>query len=166
MKRQIYILSDQRPGHINQSKGLLLSLNTTDTIVETVNLPTPRHALKHLCLALANLFNWSPALLRRIYSLYYGAPLPQLSYSDLFVSTGGDTLAANIILGQLHQTPRAFIGKRSRHTDKGIDLLITTSGQSVPDKIVVTDFAPVNTRPILKQPREHSPPLMAGHEGA
>lgn len=151
MKKHIYIISDQRPGHVNQSQGLLLPLQTKGIDVDVIILPSPRSSLKRFFLILAKLFSRFPSILFRIYMLYYRTRPPSISDASLFVSTGGDTLVANIILSRLTLTPNIFIGKRSRHTDHGVRLLITTVGSPVQDKVVVTDFAPVNVQPLSTQ---------------
>lgn len=161
MSKAIYILSDRRPGHVNQSRGLLLPLGSQNTPIALTELPVPRHALKHVCLVLAGFFFWAPAILRRLYSLYYGALPPRMTDAALLVSTGGDTLVANIILARLLGIPNVFVGKRSYHTDHGIRLLVTTTGKPVKDKVVVTDFAPVNIHPSEKPQISGNPMLIA-----
>lgn len=154
MKASICILSDGRPGHVNQSQGLLQEEARKGTPMQTFALPRLRKALKHPALMLAFFFRTRPTIQFLAYRLGYGSPPPQAGNPLLIVSTGGDTLLANITLSRLYGSPNVFVGKRSRHTDAGVRLLATTTGEPVTDKVMVMDFAPVS---VGKCAPEHRP---------
>lgn len=154
------ILSDGRPGHYNQSLGLVATLHAPLRDATTLALPAPRRALKNPVLLLAWLGGRLPALLRLAYRLYYGVPPPPLPPGTrALLSTGGDTLVANIVLARLHALPNAFLGKRSPFTDLGVALLFAAEGRPVPGRVVVLDFGPVQA-PASGVPPPATPPAL------
>lgn len=145
MNEAILLLDDGRPGHANQSRGLLALAGRHDP--RTCRLPSPRRALKRIALPLAWLFRRSPVMLRRVFRAYYGIDVPPADGVRLVVSTGGDTLVANIVLSLLHDCPNIFVGKRSRFALRGVSLLLTSGGPAIAGRVVPLEFAPVVTPP-------------------
>lgn len=137
------VLEDGRPGHINQSLGLLQVLSIDPAQVPRYRLPAPRSVLKRPLQFLLGLAGQHPAFLRLIFRCYYGVNPPPPTSAAQLVSTGGDTLLANMILARLWHTPNVFIGRRSKHTDAQVSLLVTTVGSPVPRRVLVIPFAPV-----------------------
>lgn len=138
-----HVLDDGRPGHVNQSLGMLQILDPQLTRVQRGRLSAPRSALKRPVQALLTLCGSSPTLLSLLFRLYYGSPPPTRPDAAVLVSTGGDTLIANMILARLWGLPNVFIGRRSRHTDRQVRLLVTTVGEAVADRVLLIPFAPV-----------------------
>ena len=120
-----HVLDDGRPGHVNQSWGLVQQFDPHLHNASSSRLPAPRSWLKRPVLLLLLLAQSQPLLLRLLYKLYYRSHPPLHSPADLLISTGGDTLIANIILARLWQLPNIFLGKESRVTSRTVDLLIT-----------------------------------------
>lgn len=149
-----WVLSDGRPGHFNQSLGLLSALPADLAAHRLVTLPPPRKIVKNIALLLAAFAG--PALARALFRLYYGSEPPPAQDCRLLVSTGGDTLVANLLLARLSGKPNVFIGKRSRITDRGIALVFASSGRAVPGRVVVLDFGPVNMPSLASNSKEKS----------
>lgn len=121
-----YVLEDGRPGHANQSWGLVQQFDLNLKHTCSSRHPAPRSWLKRPLQALLHHFK-SPILLRLTYLIYYRSPLPPHSPANVILSTGGDTLIGNIILAQLWNIPNIFIGKESSLTAKAVALVITTA---------------------------------------
>lgn len=138
------ILRDARPGHYNQSIGALASLSPATHPRQFIDLPSPRRHLKHLLLLLTILAGSSSWLLRKLWRAYYGSTVPALPPCSLLISTGGDTLLANIVLARLYRIPNIFIGKRSPSASLGVDLIFTRSGKARAGHVVVLEIAPAN----------------------
>jgi uncharacterized protein len=106
-KLSVLCLSDGRPGHFNQSRGVLLALERLHAVDVTWVEVKLRWAFLRPLLKL--LFNRLPLscwpLIRRAYGLDSAFQKP-----DLIVSTGGNTLYLNIALARLLRTRNIFVG--------------------------------------------------------
>lgn len=103
-----WVLSDGRPGHFNQSRGVIKALSLTRPLqVEWLEVRLrlglfrllQRALLQHTRAAIP------PALLRVFYAMLLPAQLP-----DLIVSAGGRTSFANAWLARQYKIPNLFIG--------------------------------------------------------
>lgn len=155
----VCVVSDGKPGHFNQSLGLLALLD--ERAGSTVEVPKPRSALKHLVLLAAWLCGRHAPLLRRLYRAYYGVDAPAAAEGRFVLSTGGDTLVANVILARLIARPNVFLGKRSPLTDRGVALVFAMEGRPLPGRVVVLDFGPMNVPVLPAPPRGGKPALLA-----
>ena len=160
MTASFVILSDGRAGHYNLSTGLLSGFDPTAT-PRMLDLPAPRKPLKRLVLLGSTLFRHCPRILKTLYQAYYGTPPPAILTEKLIVSTGGDTLVANIILAAVHGIPNIFLGRRSWFTHAGVRLLVTTAGKPVTDRVLVLPLAPVSAPAMPGPPRSGPIRLMA-----
>lgn len=158
---QSCVLSDGRPGHFNQSLGILAATAPGTTGPRVIDLPATRRVLKHLVLLGILLAGHHAGLLRRLYRFYYRGDLPTLDDCGLLVSTGGDTLVASIVIARLRRCPNVFIGKRSPFTDHGVDLVFAAEGEDVPGRVVVLDFGPMNVPPVTPPARKDKPETIA-----
>ena len=138
-----HVLDDGRPGHVNQSWGLVQQFDPHLHNASSSRLPAPRSWLKRPVLLLLLLAQSQPLLLRLLYKLYYRSHPPLHSPADLLISTGGDTLIANIILARLWQLPNIFLGKESRVTSRTVDLLITIAAGRERPNVLRLSLAPV-----------------------
>lgn len=157
-----WVLSDGRPGHFNQSLGLLAALPVHRRSHRLVALPAPRRALKHLVLLCAWLAGGHAGVCRMLFRLYYGIEAPTAQAGcGLLVSTGGDTLVANVLLARMLRTPNVFLGKRSPWTDIGIRLLFISAGKPVPGRAVLLALPPSNTPLQVSAPPRTPPATVA-----
>lgn len=156
-----YVLSDGRPGHFNQSLGVLAANAPGAAGPQVIDLPATHRALKHLVLLGVLLAGHHAGLLRRLYRLYYGGDVPKLDNCELILSTGGDTLVASIVIARLQRCANVFIGKRSLFTDRGVDLVFAAEGQDIPGRVVVLDFGPMNVPPVPPPARKGKPETLA-----
>lgn len=132
MTNDFVILSDGRPGHLTQSHGLLDLLGDLPGSRQELLLPAPRRWLKRVVLLLARLPAHSPAWHHLLLRLYY-RQLPACPSGSLLVSTGGDTLVANLLLARCHRLPNVFIGKPDPLSLQGCSLVVTTSALPADD---------------------------------
>lgn len=146
MSAAILLLSDGRPGHFNQSHSLFAATDPARSTRRVLTLPAPRKRLKHLVLAAFLLARRSNLLLRLLYRAYYGVPLPVID-ERLIVSTGGDTLVANLLLAAAYRLPNIFVGKPSTYTRCGVRLLVTSIGAPSPGRVIVLRLGPVAITP-------------------
>jgi len=104
---RVLILRDDRPGHFNQSEGLVAALARRRPVVADRLRLLARPPFKgHLLRALAAL-RLPPAPLL---GLAHGLRLGDLARPDLVVSAGADTLVANLLLARAWGCPNVFIG--------------------------------------------------------
>lgn len=118
----ILILSDGRPGHYNLSEGIaaaiekLVPAHTTRVDVRRGRWPG------NILAALTR----TPLPTGRILSAVYGITPSQLPPSDIIVSAGAETLAANVWLSRIRRAPNIFYGSL-RWFDPGDFALVLTS---------------------------------------
>lgn len=144
MNTTVCVIDDGRPGHVNQTLGILRMLDLPEEAIHTVRVTVRRKFLKRPILLALGLFGRLPRrLLALAYAGYYGQRPPALDSDALILSTGGDTLVANIILARIHGRKNVFTGKRHHVTKGNVALLVTGEGSPIPGKVIVLPFAPV-----------------------
>jgi hypothetical protein len=119
---RILILSDGRPGHLNLAEGIALAVGRRrETAVD--RLEVRRTGWPGWAMAAATRARLSPALiLRRLYGLDSARVPP----SDLLVSAGAVTLAANIALARLGNIPNIFYGSLRAFSAHDFALVLTS----------------------------------------
>lgn len=133
-----WLLSDELPGHLNQSLGILRALQRDYTINEVhINLQ-----LKHKILrsAVRWIINRHPALRPYVWRYFYDlkAEGDLNRRPDLIISSGGNTLGANISIASWAQCPNLFSG-----TAKGYDttllrtIFTVTPLRNAPNNVVL-----------------------------
>jgi len=153
-----HVLDDGRPGHTNQSWGLIQHFDPQLENTSSSRLSEPRSWLKRPVLLLLFFASSRSPLLSLLYKLYYRRQPPTHPQADLLISTGGDTLIANIILSRLWQIPNIFLGKESRLTTGSVALLVTiAAGKQLPN-VLRLPLAPM--RRAVVEPDHQSPSLI------
>lgn len=144
MDIKVCVIDDGRPGHVNQTLGALRMLQMPEQAISRLSVTVRRKYLKRPILLGLALFGRLPRwLLALAYAGYYGQRPPQVAPGVLVMSTGGDTLIANIALARLHGLKNVYIGKRYRAAVRNVHLVVTSGGAPVPGKIITLPFAPV-----------------------
>ena len=144
MGDKVYVIDDGRPGHVNQTLGALRMLQDPDLEISAIPVTVRHKFLKRPILLGLALFKRLPQrLLALAYAGYYGQRPPQLDQGTLIMSTGGDTLIANVTLARIHQLKNVFIGKRYRAAQRNVQLLVTSGGPAIPGRVITLPFAPV-----------------------
>ena len=161
VQAEILVLSDGRPGHLTQSHGLLDLLGEAGNARRELLLPTPRRALKRLVLILTRLPLRSAWWWRFLLACYYAGKVDVPS-ARLLVSTGGDTLAANILMARLLDVHNIFIGKPVSVARTGTSLVVTTS--PVPDgsNCIRITLAPVRRSTSTEMPSANLVAVLIG----
>jgi mitochondrial fission protein ELM1 len=140
--RCVWVLSDGRPGHFQQSKGLVMALQR-------------RESLDEVWLSIGLRAGWSRRLLRFLLNrnlkpmpmwllgLFYRLPtLPRVK-PELIVSAGGDTAMVNIALARHFGARNAFMGSARHLKGRNFTALLTIDPQSDPENNIVLPLAPV-----------------------
>jgi uncharacterized protein len=135
------LLSDDKPGHYHLAEGVLAAAARLRP-VETQRLSVRRRAWLP-ARALQVLLNRgaSPALVLR---LAYGVDQSDLPASDLVVSAGGQTLAANAAAAKLLGVPNVFCGRLRRLAPQHVRLAIVSLErfQGLPNHLVTLPPSP------------------------
>lgn len=121
---RILHLSDDRPGHYHLADGVIAAIGRLrevdeQRIVIRRRRSTPGRTLRALAVA-----SWCAP--RQLLKLGYGLDAGQLAPADLVISSGGETLPANIAARRLLQAENIFIGSR-RNVDIANFSLIVSS---------------------------------------
>jgi len=120
----VWILSDKKPGHFNQSKGVVRALEyhfdvTTDWVNVRLRFNGHRRILTWLLNGTG--IPLSPAALR----WFYGFDMLPERRPDLIVSAGGNSLYANAWLARCYQCRNVFVGDIRRLNPGNFSRIIT-----------------------------------------
>lgn len=120
---KVLILRDKRPGHYNQSEGVVKALGRSqDVCVERIDLDTPKW-LRGRLLRLA--LRWMGVSVPSAMKLLHGVDLAGVSKPDMIVSAGGDTLGANALLARYFGVPNIFIGSLREYRETDFSAVLT-----------------------------------------
>ncbi|MCB1511221.1 MAG: mitochondrial fission ELM1 family protein, partial [Hyphomicrobiaceae bacterium] len=119
---RVLVLSDNRPGHYNLSKGIVAAIATHRPVAQTW-LEVRRGRWPGWLTAAATNANVSPA---QILSWIYGLSADAVPPADLIVSAGAETLAANIAIARLQSIPNIFYGSLRRFRPRDFALVLTS----------------------------------------
>lgn len=132
---KVLILSDDLPGHVNQSRGLTrwlstrVEIETTEYVVKLKSRATSRVFVRF------QLNSNSP---RRVFERYHTAgPMDDLERPDVIVSAGGNTSFANVLLSRHFGVPNVFIGSRRHIPPEAFSAHITLEPTGAESNIVV-----------------------------
>src|SRR5688572_23568585 len=105
---QVLHFSDGRPGHYHLAEGVIAALErTAECRVTTVRIGRRRLTPGRL---LRFLLERTPVSPRRILRLGYGIDAAGLGQPSLVVSSGGETLPANLAAARALGVPNIFVG--------------------------------------------------------
>lgn len=142
---RILLLTDGKPGHETQSRGLCQYFRQLGSVeIETVSVQLKAKALARPLLAAAINRDWHDVA-RKLVSHFYRFSLPAGAF-DLVVSAGGDTAFLNIVLAQQLGAKGVFIGSPRRIQPKKFGWLLTLESYGT-DNNIVMPLAPVAIDP-------------------
>lgn len=143
----VWCLSDGRPGHFNQSKGLLQALELGYQLeLSWIEVSLRLKPLRKLLRALLNRAPGSAGLVERCYQAELPAGTP-----DLIISTGGNTAFLNAALAQRFSCQNYFIGSLRGLTPTLFSKVLTIEPIGS-DNNIVMPLAPVpSDRPAQQQ---------------
>ena len=164
---KVAILSDDRPGHLNQSKGVVNLISEDIDLEYTVfssklKLHFLRSPLKLYQKFLAKNFNKTNA--KKIIKIFQYVDLEDF---DLLISSGGNTIYHSAALSNLFKIKNIHIG-----SIKGINLAnfeahITTDAVINSPNNIVTDLAPTRFKPDVNEKSKSNKSLfLLGGDGA
>lgn len=111
----VLIIRDERPGHFNQSEGVLKAIQrVVPAKVEYIELGKTPVTGRRL---IYSLYNRGMISDRRVLEWLYPTVKPQ-SAPDLIISAGGETLLLNAVLAKIHKCKNIFSGSL-RNIDPG-----------------------------------------------
>ncbi len=132
---KVLILSDDLPGHVNQSRGLTRWLSTR------IGVATSEYVVKLKSRATSRVFvrfQLNSKTPRRVFERYHtAAPLDDLERPDVIVSAGGNTSFANVLLSRYFDVPNVFIGSRRHIPPESFNAHITLEPTGAASNIVV-----------------------------
>lgn len=120
------LLTDDRPGHYHRAEGILAAIARLRQVETTrVSVHRRRWMPGRVLAALINNAGVAPA---RILNLAYGIDAAALPRTDLVVSSGGNTIAANISAAKLLGAPGIFYGGVRQFQPHDFALVLTSYG--------------------------------------
>lgn len=143
----VWVISDDIPGHFNQSKGILLALEQLYTLqVEWVSVKLKSGAYRSILSALLNRFKLPLAL----FPVFYKAMLPSGQTPDLVVGAGGRTSFAVAWLGRYFQARNIFSGSL-RHLKASLFSAVLILEKSEQPEIITMPVSPMPVNQTLLQ---------------
>ena len=134
---RVLVVSDGRPGHVNQAQGLVRLLGERfETTAERLEAPLRLAALSRR--ALAPVVNREGPKSRSLaaYRLFHRGGLPR-ARPDVVVSAGGNTTFANVLLARRYRAPNVFLGSKRRVAGRCFAAHLTLEPTGEPSNIVM-----------------------------
>ena len=164
---KVAILSDDRPGHFNQSKGVVNLISEDIDLEYTVfssklKLHFLRSPLKLYQKFLAKNFNKDNA--KKIIKIFQHVDLKDF---DLLISSGGNTIYHSAALSNLFEIKNIHIGSIKDINLTNFEAHITTDAAIDSPNNIVTDLAPTRFKPDIKEKSKSNKVLfLLGGKGA
>ena len=164
---KVAILSDDRPGHFNQSKGVVNLISEDIDLKYTVfssklKLHFLRSPLKLYQKFLAKNFNKTNA--KKIIKIFQFVDLEDF---DLLISSGGNTIYHSAALSNLFKIKNIHIGSIKDINLTNFEAHITTDAVINSPNNIVTDLAPTRFKPDVKEKSKSNKSLfLLGGNGA
>lgn len=162
-QKLVWVISDDIPGHFNQSKGILLALEQLYELkVEWISVKLKSGAFRSILSLLLNHF--SPAI--SLFPLFYKGQLPAGQNPDIVVGAGGRTSFAVAWLGQYFKAKNIFSGSL-RHLKASLFTAVLILEQSKQPEVITMPVSPMpvnqqrlqqaaqawrNDHPVMQQP--------------
>jgi len=138
----ILLISDGKPGHITQSRGLLNQLGKHFAVeYETLEIKPKIKIVNRLLRAFLNKKSPYAEWVFKVFYRYNKAILEKAK-PHLILSTGGDTCGVNAVLAQQKQCNNLYLGSLRGHDPKLFSGVISTTALSNVDNCIVLDVAP------------------------
>lgn len=139
---KVLIISDNKPGHVTQSQGLVNYLRKHFELKSTVLNVKPKIKLANRILR--TLLNQQSIYTERFFKYFYRFNLPQVlnCKPDLIISTGGNSCGANAFLAKKYQCKNLFLGSLRGHDPALFSAVISTTPLPGVDDCIVLDVAP------------------------
>ena len=164
---KVAILSDDKPGHFNQSKGVVNLISEDIDLEYTVfssklKLHFLRSPLKLYQKFLAKNFNKTNA--KKIIKIFQYVDLEDF---DLLISSGGNTIYHSAALSNLFKIKNIHIGSIKDINLTNFEAHITTEAVINSPNNIVTDLAPTRFKPDVKEKSKSNKSLfLLGGNGA
>jgi mitochondrial fission protein ELM1 len=120
---KVLLLSDGKPGHYHQAEGVVAALGRLRPVDMTRLEVRRRFIVPTRTLLQSVNAGAAPA---RILRLGYGIAASELPATDLVVSAGGETLAANAAAAKMLGVPNIFCGRLRRLAAEHVALVLVT----------------------------------------
>ncbi len=138
---RVWVLSDDQPGHLNLSRGVVLALQRLGPVQDTCITFRLRMGLaRNLLRALLNHLS-IPLPVRWLKLFYVIDDLPTAG-CDLIVSAGGKTSFANAWLARSLRVPNVFFGSLRRLTPQLFSVVLTLEPNDTTPVSLVLDLPP------------------------
>ena len=165
-KKIVLILTDDKPGHVNQSLGLAKALESSFTVEQ--HKITVLIRFKALRFVMRVIANWIPSyFLRLTLPFFYKIEGEYKGYnSPIIISSGGNTLYASIVIKALTKGLNLYSGSPKQFSPSLIDLIYSAIPLAgVPNNIVL-GLPPSNISKPNGSYTKNSYALLIGGDGA
>jgi len=158
--QSLWVLSDRRPGHESQSKGIVAALAARrDVEVHWITV-TLRSALWRSVLRAAAQLLPAQALHRLLPLSYRATDWPR-STPSILIASGGDTLFMLGALSALHHVPSVFSGTTKRYPRNFLDCVFTVVPDAAKNNVVLS-LPPVEAHDCKKSDATNRTDAMTG----
>lgn len=110
-KLNVMVLSDGRPGHFNKSRAVIRALRSQFEVSETwLNMELRISWARRMMAFILNATGKNFRCLWLLYLAYRIDSIKQMKQPDIIISTGGNTMFANVLLAREFACPNLFVG--------------------------------------------------------
>lgn len=142
----VWILSDGKPGHFNQSRGVLKALEKIYPVQSHwVDVRLPFGASRTVLRLLLN--RTRRALPLAFASIFYQVSRLPAGRPDVIISTGGKTSFLNAWLARHYQCPNVFVGSLRGLSDRVFSLVLTLQNLPQASRCITVDLPPTAIDP-------------------
>ena len=149
---RVLLISDGRPGHENLSLGIAAALGRRHTVTME-RLHVDRGRWPGPVTALLKRIKMSPT---RLLSLIYGQAISQLPTTDVVISAGAETLAANIAAARHLGAANIFYGSLRQFRPADFSLVLTSYERAAAAPNIVRTLKPSALDPDALTGNHHS----------
>ena len=144
--KEVWLISDELPGHVNQAKGLVAMLEES-TDIGVIKIVKGSLRYKWLRLFLRYFLNRSNQKISQLLVTFAYLPIDIVSSPSLIISAGGNTSFLNVFLAKKHHCPNIFIGSPRHLSPNLFSALLTLEKVEGAVSNIVMDIAPTLVDP-------------------
>lgn len=155
---QLLAIKDNRPGHYNQTEGLILSLKEIHPhiTIEYLDVQITNSLCRKILKMLLNTFPsfFEKPLSLKLAKLFYKTPITPQNTPDLIISTGGNTAGLNAWLRKIYHCKNILNGKLRGLNENHFTAVTTVIDLGYSNQIIL-DVAPSIITALLLQEKSH-----------
>ena len=157
---RILVLADDKPGHFNQSKGVVAALSRHRSVqLDWQDIKLPTHFITASMGSIRRYLSYSIKPKARLIELVSGAKVPT-EKPDLIISAGGATLPANIFLARHFGVPNIFCGTIRKIPKDAFQAILVPYKQFENTPPYMVALKPCNIDPDKTFPAQSKPSIL------